>query len=216
MVWPHFSSKKEPGTVMKLPFDKCFEDLITEDGLLQYCENYSDESLENIIKDLAWRQDFITMYGKTHPLPRKTAWHGEAGITHSYSGINMVAIEWTPVLCKLKHQLEMDLGVKFNSVLINLYRDGNDHMSYHSDDEKELGQNPTIASLSYGETRSFQLKHKFDKSKKTFNLPISNGSLVVMKNELQHFWMHKIAKTAKPIGPRVNLTFRYIHSLQSS
>ncbi|MBY0415297.1 MAG: alpha-ketoglutarate-dependent dioxygenase AlkB, partial [Bdellovibrionales bacterium] len=170
-----------------------------------------NESIEDVIKDLKWRQDFITMYGKTHPLPRMTAWHGTPGLTHSYSGIDMVAEPWTPVLLKLKEKLEIDLQTKFNSVFINYYRDGNDHMSYHSDDEKELGINPTIASLSFGETRSFQLKHKFDKSKKTFILPITNGSLVVMKGELQHFWVHKIAKTKKVIGPRANLTFRYIH-----
>lgn len=187
-----------------------FEDLIVEDGILQYFENYSDEKLENILLDLVWRQDSITMYGKTHPLPRMTAWHGEKGLVHSYSGIKMEAVEWTPVLWKLKLQLEKDLNTKFNSVLINHYRDGSDHMSYHSDDEKELGPNPVIASLSFGETRSFQLKHKFDLNKKTFTLPITDGSLVVMKGELQHFWVHKIAKTAKKIGPRVNLTFRWI------
>lgn len=187
-----------------------FEDLIVEDGILQYFENYSDEKLENIIKDLIWRNDFITMYGKTHPLPRMTAWYGDKGLVYSYSGIKMEAVEWTPVFLKLKLQLEKDLNTKFNSVLVNYYRDGNDHMSYHSDDEKELGPNPVIASLSFGETRSFQLKHKFDLNKKTFTLPITDGSLVVMKGELQHFWVHKIAKTAKKIGPRVNLTFRWI------
>jgi alkylated DNA repair dioxygenase AlkB len=188
-----------------------FEDLITTDGTLRYFEHYSDESLEDVMRGLVWRKDFITMYGKTHPLPRQTAWHGEKGLVHSYSGIHMVAEEWTPTLYQLKTKLEADLNTKFNSVLANYYRDGNDHMSYHADDEKELGPNPIIASLSFGETRSFQLKHKFDKSIKTFTLPITNGSLVVMKDELQHFWLHKIAKTTKPVGARLNLTFRYIH-----
>ena len=123
----------------------------------------------------------------------------------------MQALPWTPVLLKLKTQLENDLNTRFNSVLVNYYRDGNDHMSYHSDDEKELGPNPIIASLSFGETRSFQLKHKFDLEKKTVVIPITDGSLVVMKDELQHFWQHKIAKTKKLIGPRVNLTFRMIY-----
>lgn len=196
---------------MKSFLPREFEELINDDGTLTYFEHYSDETIESVTQDLVWRNDFITMYGKTHPLPRKTAWHGEAGLTHSYSGIDMVAINWTPVLLKLKNQLEADLNAKFNSVLINYYRDGSDHMSWHADDEKELGLNPTIASLSFGETRSFQLKHKFDKSKETFSLPITDGSLVVMGGELQHFWVHKIAKTAKIIGPRVNLTFRYVH-----
>ena len=192
-----------------LPSD--FIDLIVEDGTLQYFEHYSDETLAHVLEGLVWRQDFITMYGKTHPLPRQTAWHGEEGLVHSYSGITMVAVHWTPLLLKLKNLLESSLNTKFNSVLINYYRDGSDHMSWHADDEKELGPNPIIASLSFGETRSFQLKHKFDKTKKTFNLPITDGSLVVMGGELQHFWVHKIAKTSRPIGPRANLTFRYIH-----
>lgn len=184
--------------------------LINEDGILQYFENYSDATLEEVLDGIAWRQDTITMFGKTHPLPRMTAWHGVAGISHTYSGIKMVAVEWTPILYKLKMQLEKDLGAQFNSVLINYYRDGQDHMSYHADDELELGAAPTIASLSFGETRSFQLKHKFIKDKKIV-IPIAHGSLVVMKGELQQFWVHKIAKTAKKINPRVNLTFRYIY-----
>ena len=189
-----------------------FIDLIVEDGTLKYFENYSDEILEDILEGIIWRQDFITMYGKTHPLPRQTAWYGEKGLVHSYSGITMVAITWTPLLLKLKNQLEEELKTKLNSVLINYYRDGNDHMSYHSDDEKELGVNPVIASLSFGATRSFQLKHKYDSNKKTISIAITDGSLVVMKDELQHFWVHKIAKTAKKIGPRLNLTFRYIYN----
>ena len=188
-----------------------FIDLIVEDGILQYCEYFSDVILDDILEGLVWRNDFITMYGKTHPLPRLTAWYGEKGLVYKYSGIKMVAVEWTPILLKLKTQLENTLNTKFNSVLINYYRDGNDHMSYHSDNEKELGPDPVIASLSFGETRSFQLKHKFDQSKKTFVLPITNGSLLVMKDKLQFFWVHKIAKTTKVIGPRLNLTFRYIH-----
>ena len=196
---------------MKSLLPREFEELINDDGTLTYFEHYSDETIETVTKDLVWRNDFITMYGKTHPLPRKTAWHGVPGLTHSYSGIKMIANDWTPVLLTLKNQLEADLNTKFNSVLINYYRDGSDHMSWHADDEKELGPNPIIASLSFGETRSFQLKHKFDKTKKTFNLPITDGSLVVMGGELQHFWVHKIAKTSRPIGPRANLTFRYIH-----
>lgn len=191
-----------------LPSEK--RDLIVVDGNLQYFENYSEHSIEKVTEGLIWRQDYITMYGKTHPLPRKTAWYGEPGIVHSYSGITMVAVEWTPLLFKLKNQLQIELNTKFNSVLINYYRDGSDHMSYHSDDEKELGLNPTIASLSFGETRSFQLRHKYDHNIKRVSLPVTNGSLIVMKDELQHFWVHKISKTTKKIGPRVNLTFRNI------
>ncbi|AUN97174.1 alpha-ketoglutarate-dependent dioxygenase AlkB [Bacteriovorax stolpii] len=190
---------------------KGFIDIITEDGTLQYFEQYSDIKIDDVIEGIKWRNDSITLYGKTFPQPRLTAWYGDPGVKYSYSNIHMQALPWTPVLLKLKTQLENDLNVRFNSVLVNYYRDGNDHMSYHSDDEKELGPNPTIASLSFGETRSFQLKHKFDLEKKTVIIPITDGSLVVMKDELQHFWQHKISKTKKIIGPRVNLTFRMIY-----
>nr|BDT27217.1 alpha-ketoglutarate-dependent dioxygenase AlkB [Bacteriovorax sp. HI3] len=190
---------------------KGFIDIITEDGTLQYFEQYSDIKIDDVIEGIKWRNDSITLYGKTFPQPRLTAWYGDPGVKYSYSNIHMQALPWTPVLLKLKTQLENDLNVRFNSVLVNYYRDGNDHMSYHSDDEKELGPNPTIASLSFGETRSFQLKHKFDLEKKTVIIPITDGSLVVMKDELQHFWQHKISKTKKLIGPRVNLTFRMIY-----
>ncbi len=190
---------------------KGFIDIITEDGTLQYFEQYSDVNIDEVTEGIKWRNDSITLYGKTFPQPRLTAWYGDSGVKYSYSNIHMQALPWTPVLLKLKTQLENDLNTRFNSVLVNYYRDGNDHMSYHSDDEKELGPNPIIASLSFGETRSFQLKHKFDLEKKTVVIPITDGSLVVMKDELQHFWQHKIAKTKKLIGPRVNLTFRMIY-----
>lgn len=190
---------------------KGFEDIITTDGVLQYFESYVDFPLEEITKDIVWRNDSITMYGKTYPQPRLTAWHGEPGVNYSYSGIKMSPAPWTPALLELRNKLEADLNAKFNSVLVNYYRDGSDHMSWHSDDEKELGKNPLIASLSFGEPRSFQLKHKYKKEMETISINVTDGSLIVMKEELQHFWQHKIAKTAKPVGPRLNLTFRYIY-----
>lgn len=190
---------------------KGFEDIITTDGILQYHESYAEYPLEKITDGIVWRNDTITMYGKTYPQPRLTAWHGNPGVNYSYSGIKMSPAPWTAALLELKEKLEADLNCQFNSVLVNYYRDGNDHMSWHSDDEKELGPNPLIASLSFGATRSFQLKHKFQKEMKTVALNVCDGSLVVMKGELQHYWQHKIAKTAKAVGPRLNLTFRYIY-----
>ena len=114
------------------------------------------------------------------------------------------------MLKKIKDQLEVDLKTKFNSVLVNYYRDGNDHMSFHSDDEKELGLNPTIASISLGATRKFHLKHRYDKLLPTQIIDLESQSLLVMKNELQHFWLHKISKSTKVFQPRLNLTFRHI------
>jgi alkylated DNA repair dioxygenase AlkB len=133
------------------------------------------------------------------------------GLSHSYSKIEMISPGWTPVLKKIRDQLEIDLKTQFNSVLINYYRDGNDHMSYHSDDEKELRQNPTIASLSFGEVRNFHLKHCFDKTIPTQVFNLESQSLLVMKGELQHFWQHKISKSTRITEPRLNLTYRYIY-----
>jgi alkylated DNA repair dioxygenase AlkB len=188
--------------------------LIEDDGFLTHQENYLDVSVEEIVKGIEWRNDPITMFGKTYQQPRLTAWYGDAGIEYTYSKITMSAKPWTPHLHKIKTKLEQDLRISFNSVLVNYYRDGADHMSYHSDDEPELGPNPTIASLSFGAERIFQIKHKFLK-RAPLKISLQHGSLLVMGGDLQHFWMHKINKTAKPIGPRLNLTFRYIHSKEN-
>jgi alkylated DNA repair dioxygenase AlkB len=191
---------------MNLAFITIFND----DGTLLYLPQYINYNIEDITKDLLWRNDPITMFGKTYPQPRMTAWHGEAGLVYTYSKIKMVSPGWTPALLEIKKRLEVDLNTSFNSVLVNYYRDGSDHMSYHSDSEKELGVNPTIASISLGEKRKFQLKHKFKKDKESVLLELKDGSLVVMKDEIQHFWNHRITKSAKILGPRLNLTFRNI------
>lgn len=199
MILPLFASNSELNTILNL------------DGIVLYQANYLEDSMEAVSKDILWRKDFITMFGKTHPLPRLTAWHGDPGLVHTYSKIKMTSQGWTPALEKIKDRLEKDLNTKFNSVLVNYYRDGNDHMSYHADDEKELGINPTIASLSFGATRKFHLKHRFDNSIPIYKLDLESQSLLVMKNELQHFWMHKISKSTMVNEPRLNLTFRYIY-----
>lgn len=191
---------------MNLSFITIFND----DGTLLYLSKYINYKIEDITKDLLWRNDPITMFGKTYPQPRMTAWHGEMGLVYTYSKIKMISPGWTPALLEIKNCLEIDLNTSFNSVLVNYYRDGSDHMSYHSDSEKELGVNPTIASISLGEKRKFQLKHKFKKNKESVSLELEDGSLVVMKDEIQHFWNHKITKSAKILGPRLNLTFRNI------
>jgi alkylated DNA repair dioxygenase AlkB len=185
--------------------------IINHDGVVEYLENYTKFTIEEVSENLVWRNDPITMFGKTYPQPRLTAWHGEPGLHYTYSKIQMVSPGWTPVLLEIKNQLEIDLKTKFNSVLINYYRNGNDHMSYHSDDEKELGQNPVVASLSFGAARFFHLKHRYNNSMPTIKIALASQSLLVMKEELQHFWLHKISKSAKISEPRLNLTYRYIH-----
>lgn len=185
--------------------------LINDDGVLLYSPHYDDKnSLHSLIEGIVWRNDTITIFGKTHPQPRLTTWYGDHNIEYTYSRITMKSEYWTPALLELKTRLEKDLNCKFNSVLINYYRDGEDHMGWHSDNEKSLGKEPLIASLSYGVERHFQLKHKKDITKK-FDLSVEDGSLVVMQGTLQENWHHRIAKSKKIKAPRLNLTFRYVY-----
>ena len=140
------------------------------------------------------RQDKITLYGKTHDVPRLQAWYGDEGLSYSYSGIKLNPLTWTPELLDIKFKIENLVGEEFNSVLINKYREGKDYAAWHSDDEKELGQNPTIASLSLGSERMFHLRHKENKGLETLKIALENGSLVIMKGKLQHYWKHQLAK----------------------
>ena len=179
-------------------------------GILLYQDAFTTIGMDKVLEGIEWRNDSITFFGKTYPQPRLTAWYGDAGVEYTYSKIKMIAQGWTPELLKLKIQLEKTLEKPFNSVLINYYRNGLDHMSYHTDDEKSLGENPTIASLSFGATRKFYIKHRFEKNIKAQMFELKSQSLLVMKDEFQHFWLHKIAKSKTINEARLNLTFRYI------
>lgn len=174
----------------------------------QFIYNPND-IFDRLINELIWRNDKIKMFGKVIDQPRKVAWYGEPGIEYTYSGIRMYANAWTKTLFELKQKLDDSLGTNFNSVLINLYRDGSDYMSWHSDDEKELGTNPLIASLSLGENRDFLFRLKSDKSNK-IKLNLNSGSLLVMSDKTQNFWQHSVPKRKKIQNPRLNLTFRTI------
>ncbi len=169
--------------------------------------------LQTLIDDTAWRQEEITVYGKPYLQPRLSAWYGD--LAYSYSGIRLEPLPWTPTLLNIKRQVEALVENEFNSVLLNYYRDQNDGMGMHSDDERELGPQPAIASLSLGEVRSFLLKHKSRKDLKTVKLALAAGSLLLMQGETQRFWRHGINKERQPCGPRVNLTFRSIRALTS-
>jgi alkylated DNA repair dioxygenase AlkB len=164
------------------------------------------EVFERLLRATAWRHESIVVYGKRHLQPRLTAWHGEASYT--YSGLRLAPLPMTPLLAQLRAAVEAATGHRYNSVLLNYYRDGADSMGMHSDDEPELGPQPAIASLSYGATRSFVLRHKT--SKRTLKFDLLDGNLLLMAGALQRHWLHGINKTAKPTGPRLNLTFRYI------
>jgi alkylated DNA repair dioxygenase AlkB len=169
----------------------------------------ANEVYLSLVQDIPWQQDDIRVFGKVHPQPRLTALYGNEGKPYSYSNITMLPLPWNPLLQKLKKQVEVAADTIFTTVLLNQYRDGKDSNGWHADNEKELGINPTIASLSFGATRNFQMKHNHLKDQK-LNLLLENGSLLIMKGSTQHYWKHQIPKTAKPVDPRINLTFRVI------
>lgn len=185
-------------------------------GELLLLENFISEKFALIIMQLLkdqiqWKQDTIKMFGKVHPVPRLTAWYGDAGKNYTYSGIKSEPKPWTEVLLTLKNQIEALLpGEKFNSVLLNHYRNGLDKMGWHSDDEKEMGINPTIASVSLGASRRFDFRNKSDKNK-VFKLNLTNGSLLIMRGELQHYWVHQVPQQKLISEERINLTFRKIN-----
>ncbi len=169
----------------------------------------SNLMFEKLLKETPWKQDEITVYGKKHLQPRLTSLYGEEDKSYSYSNIKMMPNAWTPLLQKLKSKIENICDVNFNVVLLNYYRNEKDGNGWHADNEKELGKNPTIASLSFGANRSFQLKHNQDKTIKR-SIILEHGSLLVMKGTTQECYKHQIPKSSKLIGPRINLTFRTI------
>jgi alkylated DNA repair dioxygenase AlkB len=166
----------------------------------------NDEILRRLVDETAWREETVVVYGKRHLQPRLTAWHGDAAYT--YSGLRLEPLPFTPLLQAIRAAVESATGRHFNSVLLNYYRNERDSMGMHSDDEPELGPEPAIASVSFGATRTFVLRHK--RSKRTLKLDLTDGSVLLMAGQLQKHWLHGINKLARPLGPRLNLTFRYI------
>ena len=164
--------------------------------------------LDRLIAQSPWRQEQITVYGKAYRQPRLSAWYGDLG--YSYSGIRLEPEPWTSTLLDIRARIEKLTGHEFNSVLLNYYRDQNDKMGMHSDDETELGRQPLIASLSLGESRTLLLRHKTRKDLATIKLPLPSGSLLVMRGDTQHYWRHGINAERAHCGPRINLTFRTI------
>ncbi|AOR27445.1 alpha-ketoglutarate-dependent dioxygenase AlkB [Formosa sp. Hel1_33_131] len=156
-----------------------------------------------------WIEEDIRVYGKVYKQPRLTAFFANNQKTYGYSNISMTPHPFTPLLNAIKTKVEAATQTEFSSCLLNLYRDGQDSNGWHADDEKELGLNPVIASLSLGAERTFHLKHKKIKTLK-HKLNLQNGSLLLMKNETQHHWLHQIPKTKKPLAKRINLTFRLL------
>lgn len=159
--------------------------------------------------EVPWQQDNITVFGKTYAQPRLTALYANNGKPYSYSNIVMQPHDFSKELLEIKSAIETKTAVKFTSCLLNLYRDGRDSNGWHADNEKELGLNPVIASVTLGHERYFHLKHRTQKTLK-HKILLEHGSLLLMQGETQHHWLHQIAKTKRPIGERINLTFRVI------
>ncbi|SHG11769.1 Alkylated DNA repair dioxygenase AlkB [Arenibacter palladensis] len=198
---------------MKPLFSKKIE-LQLPDSDIVYYPNFlgakeADHYFKSIKASTPWQQDDITVFGKTYPQPRLTGLFGENSKPYSYSNITMHPHAFTAELLELRNKLQMEIGVPFTSCLLNLYRNGQDSNGWHSDDEKALGKNPIIASISLGQERYFHLKHKLKKDLKQ-KLLLEHGSLLLMKGETQHCWYHQIPKTAKTIQERINITFRFI------
>ena len=168
----------------------------------------TDGILERLTADLVWRSDVIRLFGRKVPIPRLSAWYGDKNRTYSYSGIRLDPLPWIPLLAELRDQASSRAGVIFNSVLANLYRNGSDSIGWHADNEPELGSKPVIASLSFGATRSFQMRRRDETHRAMIDL--HDGDLIVMRGLTQTLWVHRIPKVAGKVGPRVNLTFRSV------
>ena len=164
---------------------------------------------QELVNDIEWRQEPIKIFGKEVMQPRLTAWYGDNNRPYTYSGISMQPLPWTPSLIAIKEKIEPLAKVTFTSALLNLYRDGKDSMGWHRDNEKELGTNPVIGSVSFGATRIFKLRN-YENKKETQTLELTNGSFLLMTGETQHYWEHMVAKTSKEVGARINITFRVI------
>jgi alkylated DNA repair dioxygenase AlkB len=157
----------------------------------------------------AWRQETIKLYGRNIDQPRLSAWYGDEGSNYIYSGIKNVPLPWTSAILEVKRAVEPCSGVAFNSVLLNRYRTGKDSVSWHADDEPEFGEQPVIASASFGATRAFQFKHKKRRDLKA-SVELTHGSLLIMRGGTQANWVHQVPKVARPVEERLNLTFRAI------
>lgn len=173
-----------------------------------YSQTEADTYFHQLYRTLAWQQEQLHIYGRWLPVPRLMAWYGDVHARYRYSGVDHQPLSWTTALAAIRQDVQTTCQHNFNSVLANLYRDGQDSMGCHADNEKELGNNPVIASLSFGETRLLRFRHT--KSGYKLAIELAHGDLLVMAGELQHHWRHELPKTRKLKKPRINLTFRYI------
>jgi alkylated DNA repair dioxygenase AlkB len=173
-----------------------------------YCARERDRLFYSLLSEIPWQQHMVTVYGHTLPAPRLSAWYGDTGASYQYSGLRLQPLPWIPTLLQVKATVQALAGIRFNSVLLNLYRDGRDSVGWHSDAEPELGRNPVIASVSLGAVRRFLFQHKSRSDR--LALALEPGSVLLMRGTTQHFWRHQLPKTEQRVEPRINLTFRVI------
>lgn len=189
------------------------DNLLPYDGTVNYygkvlSKEKADDYLDKLLHNIGWRNDEAIIFGKKIITKRKVAWYGDRDFTYTYSNITKKALPWTEELSKLKALVEKETGETYNSCLLNLYHDGDEGMAWHSDGETDLKKDGAIASLSFGAERKFAFKHKSTKEK--VELVLGHGSLLVMKDKTQTYWLHRLPPTKKVNTARVNLTFRTI------
>ena len=192
-----------------------FKNLLPKNGeLYLYTSVFSadecDKLLNSLYESINWKQEKIRIFGKWVKQPRLSAWYGDDGKQYSYSGITLEAKQWIEPLLKIKNKIQSITNSEFNSGLLNYYRDGEDSMGWHRDNEKELGLQPVIGSISLGATRTFNMQHIKEKELK-LSLELPTGSCLLMRGSTQHFWKHSVPKDSNCISPRLNITFRYVH-----
>ncbi len=189
------------------------ENILPYDGITSYYgkifpEEEANDYFEKLMTEIEWKSDEAVIFGKVIETRRKVAWYGSEPFSYTYSGRTKTALPWNKTLLEIKEKIENISGETFNSCLLNLYHNGSEGMAYHSDGEKDLKDNGAISSVSFGAGRKFNFKHKT--SKELVSLTLENGSLLMMKDITQKFWLHRLPTTTKIIRPRISLTFRTI------
>lgn len=193
--------------------------ILSKDGEAYYLPAFFSEAeskvfFDGLQQEIAWEPDQLRMFGKLITTRRKVAWYGDAGMNYTYSGMVRQPLCWNNILLEIKQRIEEKTKHRFNSCLLNFYHDGNDGMGWHQDNEKELGEQPVIASVSLGATRPFDFRHLLTAEK--IRILLEPGSLFLMRGHTQEFWKHSLPKTKKNLHPRINLTFREIIQIKTS
>jgi alkylated DNA repair dioxygenase AlkB len=174
-----------------------------------YAPGTADRLYTALRDETTWQSEEVVIFGQRRCVPRLVAWYGDPGVRYTYSGATHEPAPWTPVLLAIRARVLELCGIDFNSVLLNLYRDGRDGMGWHADDEPELGRDPVIVSVSFGDVRRFKLRHRRHRDQR-LDLDLPHGSALRMSGPLQHHWLHALPKTSRPCNGRINLTWRRI------